>query len=79
MSVKRNVFVWIVVQLLQVSIGSAAGRLLQEPVSGRDQLLRIFLAWSRLAMHDVSHQKAGVEEASDELKDPFTNCGRWEG
>ena len=37
MSVKRNVFVWIVVQLLQVSIGAAAGRLLQEPVSGRDQ------------------------------------------
>ena len=67
MSVKRNVFVWIVVQLLQVSIGAAAGRLLQEPVSGRDQLLHIFLAWSRLAMHDVSHQKAGVEEASDEL------------
>ena len=67
MSVKRNVFVWIVVQLLQVSIGAAAGCLLQEPVSGRDQLLRISLAWSRLAMHDVSHQKAGVEEASEEL------------
>ena len=46
---------------------AAAGRLLQEPVGGRDQLLRISLAWSRLAMHNVSHQKAGVEEASDEL------------
>ena len=32
-----------------------------------NQLLRISLAWSRLAMHDVSHQKAGVEEASEEL------------
>ena len=67
MSVKRNVFVWIVVQLLQVSIGAAAGRLLQKPVGGRDQLLRISLAWLRLAMHNVSHQKAGVEEASEEL------------
>ena len=46
---------------------AAAGRLLQEPVGGRDQLLLISLAWSRLAMHDVSHQKAGVEEASEEL------------
>ena len=46
---------------------AAAGRLLQEPVGGRDQLLRISLAWLRLAMHNVSHQKAGVEEASEEL------------